>query len=205
MELLLAPESVLFTAAIVLMLALTVLEGVGLLIGTGVSEWLEHVLPDTPEADGPLAWLHLGKVPLMMLLILFLTSFGLLGLVMQALVQGATRHYLPGVAVAVPAFLGALSVVRVLGGLIARVMPRDESSAVSEEALVGRGAVITIGVARAGQPAQAKLRDQHGQTHYVMVEPDVDDDEFPAGTEVLLVKKLSAHYRCIRHPHPELR
>lgn len=205
MELLLAPESVLFTAAIVLMLALTVLEGVGLLIGTGVSEWLEHVLPDTPEADGPLAWLHLGKVPLMMLLILFLTSFGLLGLVMQALVQGATQHYLPGVVVAVPAFLGALPVVRVLGGLIARVMPRDESSAVSEEALVGRGAVITIGVARAGQPAQAKLRDQHGQTHYVMVEPDVDDDEFPAGTEVLLVKKLSAHYRCIRHPHPELR
>lgn len=204
MELLFAAENVVFTAAIVLMLALTVLEGLGLLIGAGMSEWLEHLLPDVPETDGPLGWLHLGKVPLLMLLIIFLTSFGLLGLMIQAGVHGATRHYLPAVVALVPAFLSALPVVRVLGGLIARVMPRDESSAVSEEALVGRAAVITIGVARAGQPAQAKLRDQFGQTHYVMVEPDVAADEFPAGTEVLLVKKLSAHYRGIRHPHPEL-
>lgn len=204
MELLFAAENVVFTAAIVLMLALTVLEGLGLVIGAGMSEWLEHLLPDVPEADGPLGWLHLGKVPLLMLLIIFLTSFGLLGLVLQAGVHGVTRHYLPAVVAVVPAFLGALPVVRVLGGVIARVMPRDESSAVSEEALVGRAAIITIGIARAGQPAQAKLRDQHGQTHYVMVEPDVAEEAYPSGTEVLLVKKLAAHYRCIRNPHPEL-
>lgn len=207
MELFLAPQNLPFTVAIVVMLGLTVLEGVGLLFGSGVSEWMDGLLPDawhlgSPDYDGPLAWLHLGKVPLLMLLIIFLVSFGLSGLLLQHAVHGISGYYLPGVVASVPAFIAALPVVRGVGGLIARVMPKDESSVVSEQALLGRTAVITLGVARQGQPAEAKLRDQHGQTHYVMVEPDTVASEFPAGTEVLLVKKLSAHYRAILNPHP---
>jgi hypothetical protein len=49
-----------------------------------------------------------------------------------------------------------------------------------------------------------KLRDMHGRTHYVLVEPDLADDTFEEGAAVLLVKKNGARYMGIRNPHPEL-
>ena len=52
--------------------------------------------------------------------------------------------------------------------------------------------------------AQARVKDAHGRTHYLMVEPDVDDEVFEEGAQVLLVRKLGAFYRCIANPHPGL-
>lgn len=94
--------------------------------------------------------------------------------------------------------------VRGLGALIAHIIPRDETSAVSEQSLVGRVAVISGGTARRGLAAQARVRDAHGRTHYVMVEPDVDDQTFGEGTPVLVVRKAGPFYRCIANPHPDL-
>ena len=91
-----------------------------------------------------------------------------------------------------------------IGGLLARVIPGDETSAVSEMSLVGRAGVVVQGVARQGSAAQMKLRDMHGRTHYVLVEPDLAEDTFEEGTAVLLVKKNGARYMGIRNPHPEL-
>ncbi|MEZ5581571.1 MAG: DUF1449 family protein [Candidatus Competibacteraceae bacterium] len=45
---------------------------------------------------------------------------------------------------------------------------------------IGRVAVITLGTAGYDSPAQAKLRDQHGQTHYIMTAPDQPKNAFPA-------------------------
>jgi hypothetical protein len=83
-------------------------------------------------------------------------------------------------------------------------MPSDESTAISEMSLVGRAGIIVQGVARAGVAAQLKLRDIHGRTHYVLVEPDLSDEIFEEGAAVLLVKKKGARYTGIRNPHPEL-
>jgi hypothetical protein len=51
---------------------------------------------------------------------------------------------------------------------------------------------------------QVRIRDAFGRAHYLMVEPDLDDEQFPAGTAVLIVKKVGAIYRGIRNPHPDL-
>ena len=48
-----------------------------------------------------------------------------------------------------------------------------------------------IGTARRGSPAQAKVRDEVGQTQYVMVEPEHDGEEFGAGEPVLLHSRRS--------------
>jgi len=37
-----------------------------------------------------------------------------------------------------------------------------------------------------------------------MVEPDLAEEEFAQGTEVLIVQKTGAIYRGIRNPHPAL-
>jgi hypothetical protein len=83
-------------------------------------------------------------------------------------------------------------------------VPRDETTAVSEDSLVGRVAVITLGVASSAAPAEGRVRDEHGQTHYVMVEPDIAGESFSAGSEVLLVKRAGARFFGIRNPSPAL-
>ena len=203
-----APNTAPFGAALLLMVMLGVLEGIGLLLAFSPSHFLDALLPDTPDgvdgADGPLGWLHLGKVPLLVLLILFLAGFALTGYVIQGGMFALVGHTLPAWIACIPAALAGLSLTSALGGLLARWIPRDESSAVSEQSLIGRAGIIVRGIAREGYAAEAKVRDMHGRGHYVMVEPDIAGQTFEEGAAVLLVKKQGARYRCIGNPHPEL-
>lgn len=202
---LLAPQTWPFGAALAIMVALAIVEVAGLLFAAGPSGWLDHALPKLPDGiDGPLGWLHLGKVPLLVLLILFLAGFAVAGYLVQALAHAVSGHLLPAWTASVPALLAGLSTVSGVGALVARITPGDESSAVGEGDLIGRVAIVTAGIARAGIAAQAKLRDRHGRSHYVMVEPDVAGDTFAEGSTVLLVRKTGARFRCIANPHPEL-
>jgi hypothetical protein len=68
-------------------------------------------------------------------------------------------------------------------------MPSDETTAVAIGSLVGRRAEIVIGIARRGSPARARVRDVHGQAHYVMVEPTDEDGLIEAGATALLVRR----------------
>lgn len=96
-------------------------------------------------------------------------------------------HYLPAwlAGLLVPS---GLATVRGLGALVAHIIPQDETSIVSERSLLGRSGVVSAGAARRGLAAQARVRDAHGRTHYLMVEPDIDCDIFerrtnPRGTQ----------------------
>lgn len=202
-----APETVPFGVALGLMVALAVIEGVGLFTAMSPSQWLENWAPhiDAPDGvDGALGWLHVGKVPMLVLLILLLTGFALGGYSVQLIARGVFGSYLPAWLAALPAVLMGLTTVRGLGALLAYIIPRDESSAVNEEALVGRAGVVTQGTARYGHAAEVKVRDHLGRPHYLRVEPDIEGDEFAEGTAVLVVKKVGAVYRGIHNPHPDL-
>jgi hypothetical protein len=209
---LLSPGNVAFTGAIAVMLLIAAVEGVGALLGTSISEHLRSLLPETDlnanlEIDASeaivspfrkaLAWLRVGQVPVLMLLVAFLTIFGLGGLVLQSVVMEILGRYLPsGIAVPV-AFAGSLLPLRAAGGVIARVIPLDETDAVTEDSFIGSVATITLGTARRGEPAEAKLRDVHGHTHYVMVEPDDPQASFAAPKEVLIVRRLNNRFAVI--------
>jgi membrane protein implicated in regulation of membrane protease activity len=194
-----------FGAALALMVALSVLEGVGLLLSHSPSQMLDSLVPEMPDGvDGPLGWLHLGKVPMLVLMILFLTGFALSGYLIQGVALALSGHLLPAWVASLPAAFAGLSVTSALGSLLARVIPRDETSAVSEQSLIGRAGVVVRGIARAGLAAEAKVRDMHGRAHYVMVEPDLPEQTFEEGASVLLVKKTGVSFRCIANPHPEL-
>lgn len=130
-----------------------------------------------------LGWLCVGKVPVLILLVAFLTVFGLSGLVLQSIVQGLTGLLLQASLASIPAVIVAVPSVRVIGTGLAKLIPKDETTAVSTDSFVGRVATITLGTARKGEPAQAKLTDRHGQTHYVMVEPDSEATVFEAGDD----------------------
>ncbi len=200
-----AQETWPFGAALLLMLALFIIEGAGLLFSVSPSSWLDGLALDTPDGvEGSLGWLHLGKVPFLILLGIFLAGFAMSGYAIQSFSQTLIGHLLPAWLVALPSMLAGLSLVSGLGALIARIMPSDETSAVSELSLIGRAGIVTQGNARQGMAAQAKVRDIHGRAHYVMVEPDMEGHTFDEGTTVLLVKKNGAKYLGIKNPHPEL-
>lgn len=218
LEFVTATQNMPFTVALVLMFGIALLEGITAFFGAALSGLIESVLPDADlslEVSSPeyqtatplsrlLGWLRIGQVPLLMLLVLFLTGFGLTGLTVQMLVHNASGALLPGLLAAAIALLITLPFVRLLAGLLERVMPKDETDAVSEDSLVGRVATITLGTARAGTPAEAKVKDAHGLTHYVMVAPDIAGEEFVAGSEVLLVQRSGAVFRVIANVNPVL-
>lgn len=200
-----ATETWPFGAALALMVALFVIEGVGLLLSASPSSLLDGFLPEVPDgASGALAWLHIGKVPALILLAIFLAGFAMTGFVLQSLIAALGLGMLPAWLASIPAVLAGVAGVSLFGGLFARFMPFLETVAVSEQSLIGRTGVVTEGVARIGMAAQAKVRDVHGRIHYVLVEPDLPDQDFQEGEAVLLVKKQGAKYRAIRNPRPDL-
>lgn len=151
-----------------------------------------------------LGWICLGKVPALVLLVAFLTSFGVAGMALQSATSEILGGYMPALLAVVPAFAVAVPSTRYLALGLAHLMPQEETEAVSRATFVGRTAVVTRGVAKRGLPAEAKLRDQHGQVHYVLVQPDHDEDAFDAGEEVLIVRQSGGEFRVIANMNPVL-
>lgn len=215
-EFLAASDNLPFTVSLAIMIALALLEGVGMLLGAGLSSLVDGLLPDldidvdAPDVDSPgvfshvLGWLYVGKVPFLVVFILLLTSFGVIGLMLQSVVSELAGRLLPWWLASIAAFAGALPVSRGSAAFVARVMPHDETEAVSSGSFVGRIATITVGTAKHGYPAQARLNDEHGQTHYIMVEPDKRQPDFAQGTQVLIVKKKGHAFVAIVNENPAL-
>lgn len=163
--------------------------------------------PDAPGA-GPLSqvlgWLCVGRVPILVLLVAFLTVFGLSGFMLQASLASMLSFTLPAGLAALAALFVAIPATRWSGLTLAKIMPKEQTEAVSGNTFVGRIATITRGVAKTGLPAEAKLTDSHGHTHYILVEPDLEGESFPAGDAVLVVRRSSSRYRVIANPNPHL-
>lgn len=191
-----------FSIALAVVVGLAILEVLSLLLGgAGLGFDSDTDLDSDVDIDGVpsqiLSWLHFGQMPLTVWLIVFLLSFGAGGLLLQLLLKNTFGAMLPSPLSMLPAFLIALPATRLFGGMLKKVLPKDESEAVSRESFLGQSAVITVGTARMGAPAEARLRDQFGQNHYVMVEPDDEGESFPAGSHVVLVKRHDTIYRVI--------
>lgn len=214
-----------FAVAILVMLGLTLVEVAALFTGFSVndvvdefvltqgglggadgSSGIETIHSDTPGVLGRLlSWLYIGHVPVLMVLIVLLTVFGLGGLVAQGLLRSLVGWPAPTLLAAPAMLFLSLPVVRVINGGLARLMPRDETSAVSPETFVGRTAVIVGGTSRKGLPAQARLVDQFATTHYLMVEPDEADEAIADGEVVLVVKQIGGgRFAVIRNPSAAL-
>jgi hypothetical protein len=204
-----SPELWPFALAISLLLIAAVLEGLALLIGASLFHWLDGAVADPGEPDGAivagLGWLHIGKVPLLILIIIFLTTFGVVGFGAQLIAWDATGHFMPPLVPAGIAAFAALGAMRIFGAALSRLVPKDESSAISDASLIGRVGTIVIGVAKAGRPAEARIHDEYGTPHYVMVEPEGPNETFETGASVLLVRHLKGrHFHAIHNPKPGL-
>lgn len=148
-------------------------------------------------ADGLLSFLGLGRLPLMIWLALFLLLFMVSGYAGQQAVQGLTGSLLSPWLAAPLAFVAAIPATAIIARPLGRIMPKDESTAVSIDSLIGRFAVLGTGTAKPGSPARAKVIDVHGHPHFVMVEPDNDGQQFISGEKLLLVRREGDIFKAI--------
>lgn len=210
-----SPELAPFSTALLVMLAIGVIELVALLFGVSPSSSIESLLPDVDPPDladvdgvegvsaglsplsATLGWLSVGRVPILVLFVIFLTAFGLAGYLVQSAAASVFGSALPTWLAALPAALAGILSMRYGGQGLGRIFPRTQTDAASQAEMVGSYATVIRGEARIGQPAEAKTTDLRGRTHYVLIEPAEEADVYGTGTRVFLVKRERNIYKAI--------
>jgi len=185
-SLFLTPAYLPFAIAFIVMIGIGLIEAIGL----GLGQLDLDAEAATAGGEGALDWLGLGgELPILIWLTSLLGCFTATGVAIQ---QAAVA--LTGMPLAWPLAAGGALVVggtlnRFVASGLARVMPAFETSVISTDDLLRRRGTILEGVARRGSPARAKVVDQHGQAHFVMVEPHDDSVVIHAGDRALLVRR----------------
>ncbi|MEM7445471.1 MAG: OB-fold-containig protein [Pseudomonadota bacterium] len=214
-----------FAFALILLLALLLLEVIGALLGapwsalfgdTDVDVDVDVDLDADIDADvdgdvgggiGPIAgafsWIGIGRVPLVILLAAFLASFGAAGAIIQQIAT-PLGGLLPAWLASIIALPPSLFSTRWVSIGFRKLFPNDVSTAVSQDSLVGNAAEVTVGTATSELPAEARTHDQHGHVHYVRVRPESLDDSFPKGTRVLLVAREGTVFNAIKMPERDI-
>jgi len=171
------------------------IEGVLMILGFGMSSIIDEFFPDVDvEMDVPdtgsaisegLTWLNKGRVPVVILFIIYLSTFGTIGAQIHCLYPST---YL---MVSLPVvFILSILITRVLSGWLGKIMPKDETVAVKTETFIGNIATITLGTATIKDFVEAKTEDIYGKTHYIMIRAEEENDRFKQSEEVVIFKKL---------------
>ncbi len=214
----LAPQNGPFTVAAVITLVIAIVQFLSLLLGLGVTEALDELMPDLDadvDADADIdadldlgepgileqlfGWLNAGRVPMLVLLIILLTSFAGTGYVVQAFATGFIG-LLPSILVGPLAFAAALPTTRGASRVLGRVLPKDETYAITPEDLVGEIATVTLGPVERETAGKAKVMDAHGNLHFVRVRSARPDASFDIGAEILLVRREGSVFEAITPP-----
>lgn len=224
-----ADQNAAFLATAVIALVIAAVEIVSLLLGLGVSELVDDVLPDigpattgaeadvgdidldldsgadTPEMESnffidALAWLNVGRVPFLVLLMAFLTLFTLAGYGLQLLVTGILPFYLPAVIAAPVALVAAIPATRWTSRGLGHVVPREESYATGNDDLIGRLATVSLGPVTRRAAGKAKVADQHGNLHFVRIRAARRGVKFQTDATVLLVGHKRSLFEVIAPP-----
>lgn len=223
-DMFLAPEALPFSIALAVTAGLFLLEILGSLMGATILglgsdgpdididadfDLSVDIDLDAPDLDvleaadvssapsDVLGWLGARDVPFLIWLVSFLTMFGLFGLIIQSAANNVIGTPLfTGLAVAI-AIVPALAMTRFIANHVALIMPKTETSAMRTRFLGGHRGTITQGTAARGKPAEAKIKDRHGNMHYLRVEPLEDDGVFPQGSDVTIIRKRGNQFFVI--------
>ena len=203
MGLFLAPECLPFAIGAVMLAGLTFIEMMCLLLGFSLGEMIDKSLGgDHHGGTGIFSWLNAGGVPILVLLLLALGMFSISGFVIQALAH-AFWSLLPAALASVAAFVVAMPAVRLSSGLVARIVPRDETYAVETAEFLGRSAQVTVGPLDQGLPGRVRLKDRHSNWHILRARAAPGEGPIAIGATVLLVDVADTVFLAIPTP-PDL-
>ena len=188
-------SNMIFSISIMIVFIIGTLEIILTLVGFSLSAAFDNIfdIPETPESDvytfsELFSCINKGRVPLIMLFLTFLIVFGIIGLIIQKYTFILTGSQLSQIIVVPISFIISLPIIRYFSVFLVKIMPRDETTAISRDLFIGNIATITIGEAKKDKPAEAKFKDEFGETHYIMVEP-LENKSFKAGETVFISSK----------------
>jgi hypothetical protein len=202
-DILLAPDVRPFAVAAAIMLALGGIEVLTMLVGFSIGELVGQDASVEADGhhglDGLLLWINAGRLPLLMLIILTLGVFSIGGFLLQGIAHsvGAT---VPVWIAAFVAAAGSVPVIRSTSRGLARIIPRDESYAVSDADFVGKVALVSVGPLDQGLPGRVRLKDVFGNWHTVAARASSDSQSLPVGASVLLVDRDAKSFIAISAP-----
>ena len=194
-----------FSCALGIVIALFILEMVGMFFGISLLGLVDDQAALDADADTSSgftefgSWLALDRLPLLVWLVLLLTTFGIAGLALNFLSLTLLNTYFARWLITLLAVVAGLFLTARFGTFIARLLPKQESSATTADELVGTVGHITVGVARQNSPAEGKFVDAHGQPHYLLVEPLEPDEQFSQGEKILLIQKRDYRWLASRY------
>ena len=210
-DFILSSNNCVYAVALGIVLTLFVFEILGMMLGMSVLNLFDELSSSTIDADVDadadlgitplLSWLSLDRLPLLIWLVLLLTTFGITGLITNLVavnISGSALSLI--VSLPVAAVVGLILTGR-LGALLAKYLPKTDSSAAFESDFEGLVAHITVGTAKRHSPAEAKCVDQYNQTHYIMVEPIEDHESFTQNDKIILIKRQQNAWLAMRFEH----
>jgi membrane protein implicated in regulation of membrane protease activity len=197
-EFLSIPNTGVFIASLGVTVLLCLVEGLALAFaGTTTPSFMDFD-SDSDGTGGPLAYLNAGHLPLTLFVASAATVFGVTGLAVQQIAASIVGASLPLLAAIPIAAIAAIPGTHMISRGLGALLPKTETTAISGDDLIGREGEIMAGTGKRGTPVQVKLRDEHGQAHYVMVEPVRDDDTLSQGQNVVITSRDGAHYLAIK-------
>ncbi|TQR68814.1 OB-fold-containig protein [Acinetobacter sp. RF14B] len=125
-----------------------------------------------------------------LIILFFLMNFSFSGYLLQFLIYSQEMEFLPAYYLILPALIiASFFTVFMIHCLDQVIPPKYKKNHVN---LLGRLATISSGNARPGFSAQARVRDEYGQIHYVQVEPEFGELEFQS--QIILIRVRKSHY-----------
>ncbi len=202
-DILLAPDVRPFAVAAAIMIALGGIELLTTLVGFSISQLVgDGVAIDADShhgLDGLFLWINAGRLPLLMLIILALGIFSIGGFLLQGIAHSVGTTVPVSIAALVAA-TGSIPVIRSTSRGLARIIPRDETYAVSDADFVGKVALVSVGPLDQGLPGRVRLKDVFGNWHTVVARASPDSEALPVGASVLLVDRDAKSFIAISAP-----
>lgn len=204
MTLLGAPGFYPFTIAALVLVGLVVVEIGALALGLSLSSLTDAGFPDHPDHGdhgllaGWMSWLNAGGVPMLVLIMIWLASFAVGGFVLQGAAQAIVAP-LPTPVACLAMLVLAMPATRVLSRWTARIIPRDETSAVSQTDFIGLTGTVTLGPLDQGKPGRVRVKDQHGNIHALRARA-ARGHVIPTGAVILVVDGADGLFEAIPAP-----
>ncbi|MBU3847664.1 MAG: YqiJ family protein [Candidatus Acinetobacter avistercoris] len=175
-----------FHICVLALIMLSMAETLGVYIGLRPSTFIKKVAPDW-LSHSPLLQVKFSKV---LIFVFLLINFSFAGYFLQLLSFAYQDEFIPWYYVILPALIIAIFfTVFMIHCLDQVIKPHLKYTQTN---LLGRLATVSSGNARPGFSAQARVRDELGQLHYVQVEPEFGELELHS--QILLIRFKKSHY-----------
>jgi hypothetical protein len=170
-------------------------------IGEIITEPSFEVDTEPGEVFEALSFLGIGKIPISIIILTFCFLWGFLGWISNQIF----RQILPSPGLFIWPSLGVAFLVSLIGthwlatGL-AKIMPRTETYAVSNQELVGKRAQALFNITE--QFGRARLRDNSGNLIGVPCQVGPGEREIPSGSRVVLLRYDAKRKVFVVRPDP---